>query len=72
MYLRRSQSTKHFLFDCSHYDEIRIAMLNNISAICNQSLNVLLYGDCQLDNHLNETIFREVQKFIAESKRFER
>ena len=66
------ESTRHFLFDCSHYDEIRIAMLNNISAICNLSLNVLLYGDCQLDNSLNETIFREVQTFITESKRFDR
>ena len=66
------ESTRHFLLDCSHYDEIRVAMLNNISAICNPSLNVLLYGDCQLDNRLNETIFREVQIFIAESKRFDR
>ena len=46
-------------------------MLNNILAICNPSLNVLLYCDCQLDNHLNETIFHEVQKFIAESKCFD-
>ena len=36
------ESTKHFLFDLSHYGEIRVAMLNNISAIYNPSLNVLL------------------------------
>ena len=66
------ESTRHFLFDCSHYDKILVVMLNNISAICNPSLNVLLYVDCQLDNRLNETIFHEVQIFIAESKRFDR
>ena len=61
------ESTKHFLLQCPHFNQARIEMLNTLSTVC---LNVLLYGDNNLDTHYNKLIFETVQKYISDSKRF--
>ena len=64
------ESTKHFLLQCPHFNQARIEMLNTLSTVCIPSLNVLLYGDNNLDTHYNKLIFETVQKYISDSKRF--
>ena len=64
------ESTKHFLLQCTQFNQARIEMLNTLSTVCIPSLNVLLYGDDNLDTHYNKLIFETVQKYISDSKRF--
>ena len=64
------ESTKHFLLQCPLFNQARIEMLNTLSTVCIPSLNVLLYGDNNLDTHYNKLIFEIVQKYISDSKRF--
>ena len=64
------ESANHFLLQCPRFQQMRLDMMNIISTISEPSLNTLLYGDENLDNHANEVIFLTVQQFISQIKRF--
>ena len=64
------ENTKHFLFECQRYDEIRQEMIADVSNFCAPTVNVLLFGDASLSANINRIIFCAVQKFILKSKRF--
>ena len=66
------ETTQHFFFDCSRYDNIRPNLINEVSRVTTPSLDVLLYGDDTKDFTANSVIFQAVQRFIECSKRFER
>ena len=57
------ENTKHFLFECQRYDEIRHEMIADVSNFCAPTVNVLLFGDASSAN-INRIIFCAVQKFI--------
>ena len=64
------ETTKHYLFECQRYRQIREEMINVISRYCTPSLKCLLYGDEHLSFNCNSVIFIAVQKYISDSKRF--
>ena len=64
------ETTKHHLFECQRYSQLRQEMLNEISKYCTPSLNCLLFGDDNLNHSCNSDVFLAVQKFIFESKPF--
>ena len=45
-------------------------MITTLSSFCVPSLNNLLYGDTNLDNHHNKLILQSVQEYISDSKHF--
>ena len=65
------ESAKHFLLECPRFQQMRLDVMNIISMISEPSLNNLLYGDENLDNHANEVIFLTVQQlFLSQTKLF--
>ena len=64
------ETTKHYLFECQRYRQIREEMINVISRYCTPSLKCLLYGDEHLSFNCNSVIFIAVQKYISDRKRF--
>ncbi|MCG7879037.1 MAG: endonuclease/exonuclease/phosphatase family protein [Candidatus Thiodiazotropha taylori] len=65
------EDTKHFLLHCPLYHNIRNVMLRSVSQFSQPSLNVLLYGDPNLNHHENVQIFLSVHNYILKTKRFE-
>ena len=47
-------------------------MLNELASYCQPDLNIVLFGIPESDFHTNYRIIVTVQKYILESKRFER
>ena len=47
-------------------------MLNELTNYCQPDLNTVLFGIPESDFHTNYCIFVTVQKYILDSKRFER
>ena len=64
------ESTTHDLLYCPNYTIIRNKMINSISVITFPTLKLLLYGEENLSLEENIAIFKEVQTFILQSKRF--
>ena len=64
------ETTKHYLFECHRYRQIREEMRNVIVRYCTPSLNCLLFGDEHLNFNTNSVIIIAVQKYIADSKWF--
>lgn len=64
------EDTNHFLFVCPRFDIQRQIMINKLLRICNPTLDVLLYGDSNLNFEQNVEIFETVQEFIVRTKRF--
>lgn len=64
------ESTKHFFLECNRYNDIRAILINNTTPYCNLNLEIILYGDPSLDNHINSRIVFAVQSFIHDSQRF--
>ena len=65
------EDTTHYLLKCPAYRNIREDMLNNISPICNVTLQILLFGDTSLSYEDNVAIFQYVQRYIRASHRFD-
>ena len=66
------ETTKHYFFECQRYDEIRTTMLNELANYCQPDLNIVLFGIPESDFDTNYRIIVTVQKYILDSKRFER
>ena len=64
------EGTKHFLFVCHQFTDLRRDLINSVSDICQPTLNVLLCDDISLIFDQNKQIFKAVQEFIIKSKRF--
>ena len=71
------ETTKHYLFECQRYYQIREEMLNEISRYCTPSLNILLFGDEHLNYNnnlaillLNRSIFLRVNVSSLEDLSF--
>ena len=64
------EDTKHFLFECPRYDEIRHEMITEVANLCASTANVQHFGDASFSVNINSLIFCAVQKFILKSKRF--
>ena len=64
------ENAYHYILECPLYIQQRITMLNNLSHIHYINLELLLSGDETQPLEYNRTIFRAVQQFIEESKRF--
>ena len=58
------KDTKHFLFECQRYDEIRHAMITDVSNFCAPTATYLLFKDASVSVSIDSLIFYAVQKFI--------
>ena len=65
------EDTKHFLFDCQYFQNLRHELFNKITTICQPTVNILLFGSEQLSEIENRQIFLAVHEFLIKSKRFE-
>ena len=65
------EDTRHYLFVCTRYLDLRQELINTVSAMCEPTLNVLLYGNTELSYEQNKEIFLSVQNYIVKSKRFQ-
>ena len=64
------EDTEHYLLNCNLYQNLREELLNTVTTYCQPTLNVLLYGNANLSDSENKTIFSAVQEFILKTKRF--
>ena len=64
------EDTQHFFFHCNLYHRQRTLLLNSIAIYCTPTLHVLLHGNPSMPDNTNEDIFKHVQEFITDSKRF--
>ena len=66
------ETSKHYFFQCQKYNEIRTTMLNELANYCQLVLNIVPIGIPESDFNTNYRIIVTVQKYILDSKRFER
>ena len=64
------ESVYHFLFDCPNYQEFRVKTFDSIPADINITLQVLLYGDINMGYEQNIAVFKAVQLYIEQTRRF--
>ena len=64
------ESPAHFFLNCPLYAAHRINMINVITAITDCNINIILFGDKNLDLLDNWIIFEAVHNFMEESNRF--
>ena len=65
------ESTYHYFFKCNMYTNIRVTLFNSIRPLCSDITNhLLLHGKQTLSLDNNVLLFKHVQKFIIDSKRF--
>ena len=67
----RPETTKHYLFDCKRYNNLRQEMMQSISQLCEPTLNALLYGVTYLFDETNRQLFIIIQEYILRTKRFQ-
>ena len=61
------ETTKHYLLICLNYTAVRNQVLSNY---LNTPIKTLLSGDPLLNDKANQNIFKAVQTFIEQTKRF--
>ena len=66
-----SKSVEHYLLYYPLYVDERLKMLQKIAFLEHVSPNMLLHGTLSVDTKTNIQIFKAVQRYIAETKRFE-
>ena len=64
------ESTEHFWLNCPIFAAHRQYMLDRIRNITNVSLDILLYGDENLNYDANVQIFSSVHDFLISTRRF--
>ena len=69
----RPETTKHYLFDCNRFNNLRQEMIQSISQlhVCEPTLNALLYGATDLSDETNRQLFIIIQVYILRTKRFQ-
>ena len=66
----RPETTKHYLFDCNRFNNLRQEMMQSISQLCEPTLNALLHGVIDLSDETNRQLFITIQEYILRTKRF--
>ena len=66
----RPETTKHYLFDCNRFNNLREEMMQSISQLCEPTLNALLYGVTDLYGETNRQLLIIIQEYILRTKRF--
>ena len=64
------EDTEHYLFRCNYYTVQRLKLFHNLHRFHPLNKNVLLFGSSELSLEDNLEIFRCVQSYIKETKRF--
>ena len=64
------ENSFHFILECPLYIHQRNSMFNKLSHIRYINLRLLLFGDESQPLEYNQNVFRVVQQYIEESKRF--
>ena len=65
----RPETTKHYLFDCNRFNNLRQEMMQSISQFCEPTLNALLYGVTDLSDETNRQLFIIIQEHILRTNR---
>ena len=65
------ETTKHYLFDCNRYSNLRQEMMQSISQLCEPTLNALLYGVTDLSDETIRQLFIIIQEYILRTIRFQ-
>ena len=60
----RGETTKHYMFDCIRFNNLRQEMMQSIFQICEPTLNALLYLVIDLSNETNKQLFIIIQEYI--------
>ena len=60
----------HFFLECYLYVEAREQLINNLQFLDSLIIETLLYGDASLSEEQNAQIFKSVQLYIKQTKRF--
>ena len=68
----RSENSFHYFMECPLLNDLRLDLFDSISTItdCHIDLDLLLYGNTELNLLSNQLMFTEVHKFIQLSNRF--
>ncbi|MCG7879453.1 MAG: reverse transcriptase domain-containing protein [Candidatus Thiodiazotropha taylori] len=64
------EDNQHYFFHCRQYQRQRTEFLNEIARYATPTLSLFLYGDPSLSYEINATIFKNVHKYITDTKRF--
>ena len=64
------ESPKHYFLHCPRYIGPRIKLLNSLGRYTAVNINILLFGNDELDLRTNKLIFKAVHLYIKESHRF--
>ena len=64
------ESPKHYLLECPLYAGPRAQLVGLVNNYTDCNVNVLLFGDHNLNFEQNSIIFESVQKFIKDTNRF--
>ncbi len=66
------EDTEHFFQDCNIYINLRQELHNELAEICTPTTNILLYGIPEANTETNRVIFKTVQTYIRNTRRFVR
>ena len=64
------ENAYHYFLECPKYTNLRPELISTIYQFCNPSINVILTGSTTLPYDSNVSIFKSVQKYIRDTKRF--
>ena len=64
------EDTAHFFLHCPLYYTYRLDLMNTVNSVSYFEINVLLYGDMELDLEANKHIFQAEHTYIKSSGRF--
>ena len=65
-----NEDNEHFLLNCPLYYTNRLKLMQIVSQFSHFNLDILLYGDDNLELEDNCKIFEAVQQYIIDSERF--
>ena len=67
-----TETTKHYLFDCNRFYNLRQEMMQSISQLCEATLMTLLYGVTDLSDETNGQLFVIIQEYVIRTKRLQK
>ena len=67
-----AEDAEHFFFQCPNFTEPHVKLFRELRSFHPLSLQLLLFGSDSLDYGDNSFIFKSVQNFIRDTKRFDK
>jgi hypothetical protein len=64
------ENASHFFFSCPNYREQRLELFIQTREFHPLNINILLFGNTDLTYEQNSILFKAVQQFIKDTKRF--